>query len=295
MNIIKKIRQAAIAFAGIFSTPFGKTLEKKFGYIIDESPTAYDINIDKNYNESIYDKTINYGGSDHRHFDFSHTISKMWEKVKATHPDDTRLEELNNYFLSLMKDMQTPMGIPIFNINNKETYDQFASYLSKHFAIKKKWLLDIQSVNLAEVFGATIGVVALMFGWKKSEKEEFADLASSLLVAGVFGANPILLIVSLVSLAKSYTRDKNKNKFKKGTLRGVLGMGSFIMTASLFSSPIIGIIIGLIVAISLKKSLKKIDLSEIYEWFKENIKKYGTIIIETTGIEKLSNRIRNLV
>mgnify|MGYP001160766080 CR=1 FL=1 len=53
MNIIKKIRQAAIAFAGIFSTPFGKTLEKKFGYIIDESPTAYDINIDKNYNESI--------------------------------------------------------------------------------------------------------------------------------------------------------------------------------------------------------------------------------------------------
>mgnify|MGYP003323095355 CR=1 FL=1 len=31
---------------------------------------------------------------------------------------------------------------------------------------------------------------------------------------GAFGANPILLIVSLVSLAKSYTKDKNKNKFK---------------------------------------------------------------------------------
>jgi predicted membrane protein len=40
-------------------------------------------------------------------------------------------------------------------------------------------------------------------------------------------------------------------------------MGSFIMTASLFSSPIIGIIIGLIVAISIKKSLKKIDIYEI--------------------------------
>ena len=295
MNIIKKIRQAAIALAGIFSTSFGKTLERKFGYIINETPTAYDIKIDKFYNDSLKDPNINFGSNDHRHFDFSHTISKMWEKVKETYPDDTRIEELNNYFLSLMKDMQTPMGIPLFNINNKESYDQFASYMSKHFAIKKSWLLDIQSVNLAEVFGATIGVVALLFGWKKSEKEEFADLASSLVVAGVFGANPILLIVSLVSLAKSYTKDKNKNNFKKGTLRGVLGMGSFIMTASLFSSPIIGIIIGLIVAISVKKSLKKIDLSEIYEWFKENVKKYGSIIIETTGIEKLTNKIKNLV
>ena len=126
--------------------------------------------------------------------------------------------------------------------------------MSTHFAIKKSWLLDIQSVNLADVFGATIGVVALLFGCKKSEKEEFADLASSLVVAGAFGANPILLIVSLVSLAKSYTKDKNKNKFKKATLRGVLGMGSFIMTASLFSSPIIGIIIGLIIAKFSEKS-----------------------------------------
>lgn len=41
--------------------------------------------------------------------------------------------------------------------------------------------------------------------------------------------------------------------------------------------------------------MKKINLSEIYEWFKENVKKYGSIIIETTGIEKLSNKIKNLV
>ena len=39
MNLIKKIRKIAIAFAGLFSTSFGKTLEKKFGYIIDETPT----------------------------------------------------------------------------------------------------------------------------------------------------------------------------------------------------------------------------------------------------------------
>ena len=83
MNFIKKIRQAAIAFAGLFSTSFGKTLEKKFGYIIDETPTAYEIKIDEFYNTVSRE-----GGSAHRHFDFSHTPIKMWEKVQATFSND---------------------------------------------------------------------------------------------------------------------------------------------------------------------------------------------------------------
>ena len=162
MNIIKKIRQAAIAFAGIFSTPFGKTLEKKFGYIIDETPTKYDLKIDEEYIKT------GIGGFTHRHFD-DHSFLSMWEKVKETLPNDTKFEEIKNYFISLSKDLQTPMGIPLHKINDKETYDQFASYMSKHFAIKKSWLLDIQSVNLAEVFGATIGVVALLFGYMEAK------------------------------------------------------------------------------------------------------------------------------
>ena len=47
--------------------------------------------------------------------------------------------------------------------------------------------------------------------------------------------------------------------------------------------------------IDVQKSLKKIDLSEIYKWFKENIKKYGSIISESTGIEYLTKKIKNLV
>ena len=81
----------------------------------------------------------------------------MWEKVKATLPDDTNFEEFKNYVLSLSKDLQTTMGIPLFNIDNKEAYDKFANYMSSNFSVKKSWLLDIQSVNLAEIFGATLG------------------------------------------------------------------------------------------------------------------------------------------
>ena len=146
-----------------------------------------------------------------------------------------------------------------------------------------------------EVFSSTLGVVALFFGWKKKDKQEFAELCASLGLAGAVGANPILLIISIVSLAKSYTQNKNKNKFKTGTLKGFVGMGSFIMTASLFSSPLIGIIVGLAVAVSVKKSLKKMDYQEVYDWFKENISKYADTISNATGITYLYKKIKNFV
>ena len=213
MYFIKKLRQAALGIAGLFSVPFGKKIEKSFSNIIDNKATVYDAKIDQFYNQT------HIGGYTHRHFDGSHTPAKMWEKVKEALPDDSNYEELKNYILSLTKDLQTPMGIPLINIDNKESFEKFAAHMGEKFAVKKSWLLDIQSVNLSEIFGATLGVVALMFGWKEHEKEEFANLASSLILAGAVGANPILLIVSIVSWAKSYTKNKKKRHLKREQLK----------------------------------------------------------------------------
>ena len=277
MYFIKRLRQAALGVAALFSIPYGKKIEKLFANIIDEKATIYDDKIDQFYNST------HIGGYTHRHFDGSHTPIQMWEKIKEALPNDSNYEELKNYIFSLSKDLQTPMGIPLINIDNKESFDKFAEFMNQKFAIKTSWLLDIQSVNLSEIFGATLGVVALFFGWKKHEKEEFANLASSLILAGAVGANPILLIVSIVSWAKSYTKNKNKKAFKEGTIKGLLGMGSFIMTASLFASPLLGIIIGLVVLIIVKKQLQKIQVSEIYDWFKEQIKKHSKTLAAMGG------------
>lgn len=283
----KQFNTISIAVSGLLAVPYGKQLEKFFSNIIEETPTVYDKAIDKFYNDT------GIGSYLHRLFDNSHSPILMWEKVKNTLPNDSNFEELKNYFISMAKDLQTPMGIPLHNVEDKVSYDKLASVISEKFFIKKSWLYDLQTVNLLEVFSSTLGVVALFFGWKKKDKEEFAELCASLGLAGAVGANPILLIISIVSLAKSYTQNKNKNKFKSGTIKGFVGMGSFIMTASLFSSPLIGIIVGLAVAVSVKKSLKKLDVSEIYNWFKENISKQAENISNVTGISNLAKRIKN--
>ena len=283
----KQFNTISIAVSGLLAVPYGKQLEKFFSNIIEETPTVYDKAIDKFYNDT------GIGSYLHRLFDNSHSPILMWEKVKNTLPNDSNFDELKNYFISMAKDLQTPMGIPLHNVEDKVSYDKLASVISEKFFIKKSWLYDLQTVNLLEVFSSTLGVVALFFGWKKKDKEEFAELCASLGLAGAVGANPILLIISIVSLAKSYTQNKNKNKFKSGTIKGFVGMGSFIMTASLFSSPLIGIIVGLAVAVSVKKSLKKLDVSEIYNWFKENISKQAENISNVTGISNLAKRIKN--
>ena len=60
-------------------------------------------------------------------------------------------------------------------------------------------------------------------------------------------------------------------------------MGSFIMTASLFASPLLGIIIGLVVLIVVKKQLKKIEVTEIYDWFSDQIKVHGKTLAAMGG------------
>ena len=43
-------------------------------------------------------------------------------------------------FISMAKDLLTPMGIPLHNIENIEAYKALASKISSTFFIKKQWL-----------------------------------------------------------------------------------------------------------------------------------------------------------
>ena len=269
----KNLDKISASLSATFALPIGNKIEVAIGDIIDDKPTIYDDKID-----SIYNAT-HIGGPNHRIFDGSHSPTAMWEKVKETLPDDTRLEELQNYFLSLIKDMQTVKGIPLTNINNKEAYEQAVAKMNYNFGISKNWFSDALTINLSEFFVTSVGVLAFVFKWEKREKAEFADLASSLLTAATVGANPFLFIVSLISLGASFTKDKRKKNFKKGALRGFFGMGSFFLAAGVFSSPLLGLIFGLCVALTVRRVLKKIPEKEIINWTKEQLKEHKKLII----------------
>ena len=206
----------------------------------------------------------------------------MWDKVKNTFPNDSRLEELQAYFLSMMKDLQTPAGLPFLTVS-KEGYDKTSSYLKNQFGIPANWYYDIQTVNLAEIFGTTLGALAVFFQWNKKDKEIFGEIASSLFISGMLGGNPLVIILSLVTLGRAYSLNKRKegyNYLSTGLKKGGLTTSIFIGMMYLLSAPIlIELITAFIVVLIARKYFKKISFKEIYEWFMMNLKKLKTIAV----------------
>lgn len=271
LNVFKKL---TMGVSGLFALPAARKLEKQFDNLVDETPSVYDRKIDEIYNST------HIGGGYHRHFDESHSPILMWEKVKETSSDDSLTTEMQNYIVSLFKDMQTINGIPLFNINNKQSFDLFASHLSTTYSIPKSWLMDFMSVNVAEVFTSTIGALALFYGWNKNEKIEFkSEIASSLTLSSLIAANPLLLVFSLISLGRTYTQKKSKKEMNKGALTGLATTGSFLITANLFASPLIGIILGFAVAVTIRRNIKKYKTKDLIPEIKKLTQKHKEFLV----------------
>ena len=183
----KIINKTSIWYNNLLASDLHHSFEKWLGKLIDDTPTIYDKAIDKNY------ILTHIGSWKHRLFDGSHTPHQMWEKVKETLPDDSRLEEIKAYFLSMAKDLQTPAGLPIYTAS-KEGFDKTAKYLKDTYGIPSNWLYDIQTINLAELLGSLISMFAILFHWNKKDKEIFGDIASSLMVSGLIGGNPLVFL-----------------------------------------------------------------------------------------------------
>ena len=272
----KVINKVSTWYNTLLATEFHRGFERWVGTLIKDTPNAYDKMIDSNYINT------HIGSWKHRLFDGSHTPHEMWDKVKNTFPNDSRLVELQAYFLSMMKDLQTPAGLPFLTVS-KEGYDKTSSYLKNQFGIPANWYYDIQTVNLAEIFGTTLGALAVFFQWNKKDKEIFGEIASSLFISGMLGGNPLVIILSLVTLGRAYSLNKRKegyNYLSTGLKKGGLTTSIFIGMMYLLSAPIlIELITAFIVVLIARKYFKKISFKEIYEWFMMNLKKLKAIAV----------------
>ena len=157
---------------------------------------------------SIYDKAMDaeylathIGGANHRMFDGGHTILGAFRAVRDAAPDDTIVDEAMGYMQSLLRDMTTPKGLPLATWN-KATYDEVASFLASELRIPKDWFYGLNSYDSAQLLGATIGVVATALCCNRASTESFAKLVGGMGVSALVRANPLLLVVTVVALAR---------------------------------------------------------------------------------------------
>ena len=214
---------------GILASHLSADLNVLLQEVVKGSSTIYDKAMDAVYNAT------SIGGGNHRLFDGGHTIGGAWEAVRGASEDDNIAQEAWGFIQGLLRDGTTSKGLPFANWD-KTTYDQVSGWLDNTFNIPKDWFYDLNSYDAAELLGGAIGAVVLALNWKRADTEQFARFVGSMGLASVISANPLLMIVTVVSLAKAFHKAHQTGEYAEfvdGQFRGAMGSGAALAAVSL--------------------------------------------------------------
>ena len=213
--------------------------------------------------------SVRLGGSYHRLFDGGHTIGGALSAARGASPDGNIIQEALGTLQGLFRDGTTARGLPLANWD-KGTFDRMADGLESTFDIPKSWFYDLNTYDAAELLGGAVGAVALVFNWNRADTEAFAKLVGGMGISAVVSANPLLLIVTVVALAKAFHEARQTGEyanFVDGQLKGSIGAGATLSAVALVGvagGPAgAALLTGLTVGILVNKATKKVSVVEI--------------------------------
>ena len=227
---------------------------------------------------TIYDKAMDAtyiatheGGANHRLFDGGHTLSGAVTAGHSASADDGIIQETLGTLQGLLRDGTTPMGLPVVTWD-KATFEQVADALRSHLHIPKDWFYDLNSFDATELLGSTVGVVAMALNWNRADTEGFAKLAGSMGLSSALAANPALLVVTVVALARAFQKARQTGDYAglvDGQVKGAIGTGSALAAVSLVGvagGPVgVALLAGLTAGILANKATKKVSVVQLSE------------------------------
>ncbi len=260
--------QAAQFTMSVLATDLSPEIDGWLTNLLDGPATIYDKAMDATY------LATHVGGSYHRLFDGGHSLLGA---IKAGHnasPDDSIIQEAVGTVSAIFKDFVTVRGLPFFTWD-KATFDNVADMLESNLHIPKSWFYDLNTINATELLTASIGAFALILNWNNEDREAFAKTIGSTAIVSVIGANPILMVVTLAALAKSFTdthREGNYTEFVEGLAKGGLVTGTVIATASVVGGPVyVGLLAGICTGVVANKAMNKVDGAAIRDFVVDNL------------------------
>jgi len=138
--------------------------------------------------------------------------------------------------------------------------------------IPYKWIEDIKHLEFNELLSSSLGPLTLYFGWKKKQKEQFAELASGSLSSSFINGDPLTALASISILAFKFNESKNKNdlrKLKWGVLKGGVSIGFFAATTKIMGLSILSFLIGSCAFFAIKKTVTIFRLFEYLKFLKK--------------------------
>ena len=226
-------------------------------------PTIYDKAMDARFIET------GIGGANHRLFDGGHTIWGAFTAAREASPDDNIIQEALGTVQGLLRDVSTPKGLPLVTWD-KETFDQIAGALESDYHIPKSWFTDLATYDVADLLGSTVGAVSLIFQWNSADTEAFTRLVGSMGLSATVGANPLLLIVSVVALGRAFHKAHLTGEYAAltdGLFKGGLSSGAALAAVGLVGvagGPAgVGLLASLVAGILTQKVSQNVSFVEV--------------------------------
>ncbi len=227
--------------------------------MVSGAPTIYDKAMDATYNAT------HVGGGLHRMFDGSHTIPGAFEAVRNASPDDNIFQEAAGLLQALARDATTPMGLPLVNWD-QDTFNGLTDTLG-NLGISRDWLIDLVNYDAVELVGSSIGVVAIALNWNNEDIEEFTTIVGGMGLSAAVGANPLLLIVTVVALAKAFHTARKTGDWKEftdGLAKGGICTGAVLLVTSTVSGPAVVVLLtGICVGVATHKATENVSIVEV--------------------------------
>ena len=196
------------------------------------------------------------------------------QKTRDALPDDTKWEEFKGLITSLASDMSSVTGLPIA-VLGKDTRESITGILEK-VGISESKFVDLWSVNTIEVVGSVIPAIALLLSWNDKDTKNFTKIVGMINVTSLYAGNPISILISIVGLARSFHRVKNKKETTKSWILA-LSKGGAISTASIILMSLLGpviwtsLIIIIITGMIFNKNNIKINWDYVSKFIKETL------------------------
>ena len=195
--------------------------------------SPYDKALDLTYN------TLKQHGGDHRIFDGSHDLAGAWRSIAEAMPEEAWLQRAEGYVSAIWKDLATPNGLPV-RTWDKQAFDSVAGFLNDTLGLSRAWSKDMVTFNATEFMGGVLGALALVLSWNNAEVRRFAEIVASLGLSALVGGNPLLVMVTIVGLAKCFHEARHGAGFKRvlsGGGRGMVGATAVLGASRLMPAP----------------------------------------------------------
>ena len=142
--------------------------------------------------------------------------------------------------------------------------------MNSEFGIPKSWFYDLTSFDAPEVLASSIGVLAATLMWNRSDVEQFSRLVGGMGLAAALSANPMLLIVAVVCLAKAFSEARSEGRLGDvadglacGTATSVTTLGAVALTSMAGGPAGLAFLVGLVAGVVVGKLMSNVSVSDI--------------------------------